>query len=70
MAKAGGARLTSIVRVYDPSVIGTVIKEMAYGAIIQYTWGGIDFEEMLGDEDYEVLFDLDEVLKELDEENE
>lgn len=62
--------MTSIVRVYDPPVAGTVIKEMAYGAIVKYTWGGIDFEEMLSDEDYEVLFDLDDVMKELLDDNE
>jgi hypothetical protein len=67
MEKAGSAGVTKIVLVHDPRVPATVIKEMAYGAVVRYNWGGIDFEEMLGDEDYEVLFDLDEVIKEMDE---
>lgn len=61
--------MTSVVRVYSPSAIGTIIRQMAYGAVVKYTWGGTDFEEMLGDEDYEVLYDLDDVIRELDEKN-
>ena len=61
--------MTSVVRIYKPFAIGTIISEMAYGAIVKYTWAGLDFEELLGNEDYEVLYDLDEVMKELDEKN-
>lgn len=60
--------MTSVVRIFKPVAIGQIIHQMAYGAVVKYTWAGMDFEELLSEEDYEVLFDLDDVLKELEEE--
>lgn len=59
-----------MVLVYEPYVIAEIVSLMTYGAIVRYYHGGIEFEEMLGDEDYEVLFDLDDVIRELEEKNE
>lgn len=44
-------------RVYIPEagVNGIIIRHMAYGAVVKYTLGGIEFEEMLPEEDYELL---------------
>jgi hypothetical protein len=56
-----------MVRIYSPSVIGQIVSLMAYGAIVIYSYGGIEYHEMLSNEDYEVLFDLDDVMKELED---
>lgn len=44
-------------RVYIPDVdeYGELISLMAYGAIVRYHTGGIEFYEMLAEEDYIVM---------------
>lgn len=44
-------------RVYIPSqnVIGEIMKEMAYGAYIKYIVGGIEYEELMDKDDYDIL---------------
>ena len=39
----------------DPGVVGRVVSQMLYGAVVQYSFGGIEFNEMLVDEDYEEM---------------
>jgi hypothetical protein len=43
----------------DPGVVGRVLSQMLYGAVVQYNFGGIEFNEMLADDDYEVMFDFE-----------
>lgn len=45
--------------------VGTIIREMAYGSIVFYTKGGIEYHELLSEDDYEVLYDLDDVMEEM-----
>ena len=46
--------------VYIPSenIKGEMIKEMAHGAIIKYIKGGIEYEELMDREDYEILDEM------------
>ena len=39
----------------DPGVVGRVLSQMLYGAVVQYNFGGLEFNEMLVDEDYEEM---------------
>lgn len=52
--------------VWIPSehVVGMVESQMMYGAIIRYNKGGIEFHEMLAEDDYEPLYGLDELMEE------
>jgi hypothetical protein len=47
-----------VVYIRDKNVIGEVVKEMAYGAIIKYIMGGIEFEELMDKDDYEDLEEM------------
>lgn len=58
--------LTTLVWIPSEGVIGEVVLQMAYGAIVNYSVGGIEFREMLTDEDYEALISLDDVMEEFD----
>ena len=55
MESAGGARVR--VRILTEEREAEVIKLMTYGVIVRYYDGGIEFQEMLTDEDYEVIED-------------
>lgn len=43
--------------VFIPSegVVGEIVSLMAYGAIVRYFTGGIEFYEMLAEEDYVLM---------------
>ena len=57
MEEAGSARVTdSLVWIPSEGVVGRVISQMAYGAIVNYSVRGIEFREMMPDEDYEPLY--------------
>lgn len=58
--------IDNLVWIPSEQVIGTVEMQMTYGAIVNYSAGGIEFRELLADEDYEALFDLDDVMEEND----
>jgi hypothetical protein len=49
----------------DKNIMGEVVKEMTYGAIIRYIVGGIEFEELMDKDDYqdleEMFFDHGEI---------
>jgi hypothetical protein len=49
-------------QVYIPAegVMGEIVSLMAYGAVVRYFAGGIEFFEMLADEDFVVLGDSDD----------
>lgn len=57
MEKAGGARVNQRVWIRAEQVYGEVISEMTYGAVVRYVDRGIEFIEMLDEEDYEVVED-------------
>jgi hypothetical protein len=60
MAQAGGAGTVSQqVYIYDEQVLGEVVSQMAYGSIIRYSIGGIEYYELLSNEDFEVLEDYE-----------
>lgn len=60
--------MRSLAYIYDERCLGVVEKQMVYGAIIRYSKGGIEFNEMLASEDYEVVYDLDDVMEEFSDE--
>lgn len=41
--------------ILDEGIEAEVVSLMAYGAIVRYSVGGIEFNEMLTDEDYELM---------------
>jgi hypothetical protein len=49
---------STYVWISDPGVVGRVVSQMLYGAVVEYNFGGIEFNEMLADEDYEELYVL------------
>lgn len=63
MAAAGGAGVSQQVYVLHESVIGEVMSQMAYGAIVRYAIGGIEHYELMSNEDFEVLNDFDDVME-------
>lgn len=52
--------MNELVYIPDPGVIGELVNLMAYGAIVKYKFGGIEFQEMLAEEDYIILFNGDD----------
>jgi hypothetical protein len=42
----------------DKNVMGEIVKQMAYGAIIRYVVGGIEFEELMDNEDFQDLEEM------------
>lgn len=64
MATAGGAGVSQQVFVLHEGVIGEVMSQMAYGAIVRYAVGGIEHYELMGNDDFEALHSLDEVMEE------
>lgn len=45
------------VRILPEGINAEVIQEMTYGVVVRYFDGGIEFQEMLDLEDYEVIDD-------------
>lgn len=41
--------------ILDEGIEAEVLSLMAYGAIVRYSLGGIEFNEMLADEDYLIM---------------
>lgn len=52
--------MNELVFIPSENTWGEVVSLMAYGAIIKYNTGGIEFNEMLADEDYIVVEDANE----------
>lgn len=52
--------------VYIPAEnrVGRVESQMAYGAIIRYDKGGIEYHELMSEEDYEPFYALDDAMEE------
>jgi hypothetical protein len=42
----------------DKNIVGEIVQEMAYGAVVKYIWGGIQFEELMDRDDYDILDDM------------
>lgn len=51
--------MTKRVFILSEGVEGEVVTLMTYGAIVNYSVGGIEFFEMLGEDDYVALTDYD-----------
>lgn len=62
--------MSNLVWIPSEQRVGLVERHMLYGAIVAYHKGGIEYHEMLTDEDYEVLYDLDEAMELFGEFNE
>lgn len=53
--------MSRLVWIPAEQVMGRIESQMAYGAIVFYNKGGIEFYEMLAEDDYEFLYELGEM---------
>lgn len=52
--------MTTLVFIPAEETTGRVESQMAYGAIVHYNKGGIEYHELMTDEDYEILEEWDD----------
>lgn len=60
MGNPTGGQVSWLAYIRDEGVIAEVVNLMAYGAIIKYEMGGIEYTEMICNEDFDLVEVVDE----------